>query len=172
MCGDKNAFYDLDKSFQNTVKFRDESIVSVMGRGRVTLQTKGNSSHSISSVFFIPDLKTNLLSIDQLQEKGYEISIKNEVCRNQDEKLGLTAQVKMTTNRMFPLHLQHTTHSCFAAKFEDIVKGNSNQALAASNQRLMLQVCDQQITTPNCVDHTSLRSSKGDQSRPAVFDPG
>ncbi|KAL5828135.1 hypothetical protein ACOSQ4_019932 [Xanthoceras sorbifolium] len=49
MCGDKNAFSDLDESFQNTVKFRDEST--------------GNSTHSISSVFFIPDLKTNLLSI-------------------------------------------------------------------------------------------------------------
>ncbi|KAL5826228.1 hypothetical protein ACOSQ4_018025 [Xanthoceras sorbifolium] len=37
MCGDKNAFSDLDESFRNTVKFGDESTVSVMGRGRVTL---------------------------------------------------------------------------------------------------------------------------------------
>ncbi|KAL5761600.1 hypothetical protein ACOSP7_017864 [Xanthoceras sorbifolium] len=37
MCGDKNAFSDLDESFRNTVKFGDKSTVSVMGRGRVTL---------------------------------------------------------------------------------------------------------------------------------------
>ena len=110
----------MDESFRNTVKFGDESTISVMGKGRVTLQTKGNSTHSISNVFFVPDLKTNLLSVGQLQEKGYEISIKNGVCRIQDDKLGLIAQVEMTTNRMFPLHLQHTTHSCFAAKFEYI----------------------------------------------------
>ncbi|KAH7573976.1 hypothetical protein JRO89_XS03G0234000 [Xanthoceras sorbifolium] len=120
MCGDKNPFSDLDESFQNTVKFGDEFTISVMGRGRVTLQTKGNSTHFISNVFFVPDLKTNLLSVGQLQEKGYEISIKNGVCRIQDEKLDLIAQVEMTTNQMFPLHLQHATHSCFVAKFEDI----------------------------------------------------
>ncbi|KAL5818434.1 hypothetical protein ACOSQ4_022276 [Xanthoceras sorbifolium] len=120
MCEDKNAFSDLDESFRNTVKFGDESTVFVMGRGRATLQTKGNSTHSISNVFFVPNLKTNLLSVGQLQKKGYEISIKNGVCRIQDEKLGLIAQVEMTTNRMFPLHLQHTAHSCFAAKFENI----------------------------------------------------
>lgn len=95
MCGDKKAFSELDESFRNTVKFGDNSIVSVMGKGKVTLQTKGNSTH-ISNVLFVPDLKTNLLSVGQLQEKGYEIIIKNGVCRIQDAKLGLIAQVNMT----------------------------------------------------------------------------
>lgn len=49
-------------------------------------------------VFFVPDLKTNLLSVGQIQEKRYEIFIKDGVCRIQDEKLGLIAQVNMTTN--------------------------------------------------------------------------
>ncbi|KAL5759339.1 hypothetical protein ACOSQ2_018177 [Xanthoceras sorbifolium] len=49
MYGNKNAFSDLDESFQNTVKFIDEST--------------GNSTHSISNVFFVPDLKTNLFNV-------------------------------------------------------------------------------------------------------------
>lgn len=119
VCGDKSAFSDLDETFRNTVKFGNDSTVSVMGKGRVAIQTK-ESSHSISNVLFIPELKTNLLSVGQLQEKGYEISIKEGVCRIHDEKLGLIAQVKMTANRMFPLYLHHTAHSCFAANFKDI----------------------------------------------------
>ncbi|KAH9781356.1 hypothetical protein KPL71_008429 [Citrus sinensis] len=59
------------------------------------------------------------LCVGQLQEKGYEISIKVGVCRIHDENLGLIAQVKMTANRMFPLYLHHTAHSCFAANFKD-----------------------------------------------------
>ncbi|CAL5343355.1 unnamed protein product [Camellia sinensis] len=51
--------------------------------------------------------------------KGYGISIKNGVCRIVDEKLGLVAQVNMTANRMFPLYLNNTTHSCFSAKLRD-----------------------------------------------------
>ncbi|XP_024042855.1 uncharacterized protein LOC112099667 [Citrus clementina] len=102
MCGDKSAFSDLDETFRNTVKFGDDSTVSVMGKGKVAIQTK-ESSHSFSNVLFVPELKTNLFSVGQLQEKGYEISIKEGVFRIHDEKLGLIAQVKMTANRMFPL---------------------------------------------------------------------
>ncbi|KAL5784111.1 hypothetical protein ACOSQ2_006503 [Xanthoceras sorbifolium] len=46
ICGDKNAFSDLDESFRNT--------------GNTPNQGKFNS---ISNVFFVPDLKTNLFSV-------------------------------------------------------------------------------------------------------------
>jgi hypothetical protein len=40
-------------------------------------------------MFFVPKLKINLLSIDQLQEKSYKVYIKIEACRIGDNKLGL-----------------------------------------------------------------------------------
>ena len=43
MCGDVSAFSDLDEYFRDSVKFGDNSKVSVMGKGKVTIQTKGNS---------------------------------------------------------------------------------------------------------------------------------
>ncbi|KAI5422236.1 hypothetical protein KIW84_045631 [Lathyrus oleraceus] len=118
MCGEKEAFSDLDESFRSSVKFGDNSKISVMGKGKVTIQTKGNSTHTITNVLFVPDLKTNLLSVGQLQEKGYEIFIKDGACQIQDAKLGLIAQVNMTANRMFPLYLHNTAHSSptFAVK--------------------------------------------------------
>ncbi|XP_060670258.1 uncharacterized protein LOC107433446 [Ziziphus jujuba] len=82
MCGVKSAFYDLDESFRNTIKFGDNSTVSVMVLGSF---------------------------------KGYEISIKDGICRIQDDNLGLIAHVRMTANRMFPLYLHKTTHSNFSA---------------------------------------------------------
>ncbi|XP_062113573.1 uncharacterized protein LOC133824638 [Humulus lupulus] len=98
MCGDKKAFYELDELFRTTIKFGDNSTIYVMGKGRVTIQTKENSTHTISNALYVPNLKTNLLSVGQLQEKGYAISIKDGVCQIQDAKLGLIAQVNMTTN--------------------------------------------------------------------------
>ena len=91
MCGAKKTFFDLDESFCSSVKFGDNSTISVMGKGKVTIQTKRNSTHTIANVFFVPDLKTNLLSVGQLQKKGYEIFIKDKVCQIQDAKLGLIA---------------------------------------------------------------------------------
>ncbi|KAL5862320.1 hypothetical protein ACOSQ3_003607 [Xanthoceras sorbifolium] len=119
MCGDKSAFSELDESFRNIVKFGDNSTVSVMGKGNVSIRTKANFIQIISNVFFVPDLKTNLLSIGQLQEKGYEIIIKDGVWRIQDPKKDLIAQVNMTANRMFPLHLHNITNLCFSAKLKN-----------------------------------------------------
>ena len=66
----------------------------------------------------MPDLKTNLLSVGQLQEKIYEIFIKDGVFQIQDAKLGIIAQVNMTVNRTFPLYLHNTIHLCFLAKLK------------------------------------------------------
>ncbi|KAL5752044.1 hypothetical protein ACOSQ2_022551 [Xanthoceras sorbifolium] len=120
ICGDKFAFSELDESFRNTVKFGDNSSISVMAKGNVTIRTKENTAQIISNVFFVPNLKTNLLNIGQLQEKGYEIIIKERVCSIQDPKKGLIAQVNMTSNRMFPLYLHNTANLCFSAKMNDV----------------------------------------------------
>lgn len=122
MSGDKSVFSILDESFRDNVKFGNNSTVSVMGKGQVTLLTKSNVAQTMSNVLFVPDLKANLLSIGQLQEKGYEVTIKNGVCRILDDRLGLIAQVAMTANRMFPLYLNHSTQSCYAASSIDQVQ--------------------------------------------------
>lgn len=60
------------------------------------------------------------MSVGQLLEKGYELSIKDGIFRIQDGEMDLIAQVNMTANRMFPLYLQNTTHSCFSVKLKDV----------------------------------------------------
>lgn len=111
MCGIKAAFSDLDESFRNTVKVSDNSIVYVMGKKIVSIQTKRNFTLSILNVVFVPYLKTNLLNVGPIQD---EISIKDGVCPIQDENLGLITQVTMTANRMFPLYIHNTTHYYFS----------------------------------------------------------
>lgn len=119
MYGDKTMFSSMDESFSDTIKFGDNSKVSVLVKGQVKFETKENSIQIISNVFYVSNLKTNLLSVGQLQEKGYEISIKNGVCQIQDEKLGLIAQINITANQMFPLYLNSISHSCFSVKLKD-----------------------------------------------------
>ncbi|GKV28744.1 hypothetical protein SLEP1_g37756 [Rubroshorea leprosula] len=120
MCGDKSVFSTLDESFRDTVKFGDNSKISVMGKGQVNIRTRDCATQTISNVLYVPELKTNLLSIGQLQERGYEIVIKNGVCRIHDNNLGLIAQATMTPNRMFPLHLKAPGQTCFSARLNDV----------------------------------------------------
>jgi len=62
MCGKKEIFSDLDEEFYESVKLGNNSTMTVKGKGNVRLQVNGNFQ-IITGVFYVPDLKNNLLSI-------------------------------------------------------------------------------------------------------------
>ncbi|XP_068477368.1 uncharacterized protein [Phaseolus vulgaris] len=69
MCGKKELFADLDDSFHTKVKFGDGRFVPVSGKGRILITLKNGDHRYIYDV--LPDMKSNLLSMGQLAEKGY-----------------------------------------------------------------------------------------------------
>ncbi|KAI5343337.1 hypothetical protein L3X38_011213 [Prunus dulcis] len=64
----------------------------------------------------VESLKSNLLSLGQLHEKGYEIKIIGGACQIHDQNRGLIAKAYMTTNRIFSLHIQSDGTTYFSAK--------------------------------------------------------
>ena len=54
-----------------------------------------------TQVYYIPELRNNLLSIGQLQEKGLTILIKNNMCKLFHMSRGLIMTSEMSVNRMF-----------------------------------------------------------------------
>eukprot|EP00257_Ricinus_communis_P019757 XP_015578839.1 uncharacterized protein LOC107261771 [Ricinus communis] len=76
--GDGSKHFKVDdqqfQGFHSTVSFGDCSTVNVMGKGDIKIRTKNGFIETISNVFYVPDLKSNLLSAGQLQEKCYEKS--------------------------------------------------------------------------------------------------
>lgn len=110
-------FSHLNEDFR-TVGFGDHSTVNVMGKGDVQIRTKEDNIETISNVFYIPNLKSNLLSVGQLQEKGYVATIKEVACKIYDPQRGLIAHVKMTPNRLFPLQIK-SIQTCIMAKVND-----------------------------------------------------
>jgi hypothetical protein len=61
--GKDKLFSNLDESYQDFMKFYDESKVFITRKEMVTIQIKKNIDYAICN-FFIPKLKTNSLSID------------------------------------------------------------------------------------------------------------
>ena len=70
----KEFFSTLDENFHTTICLGNNSTIQVMEKETVDIKTRNGFVESISNVFYIPDLKANLLSIGQLQEKGYVIT--------------------------------------------------------------------------------------------------
>ena len=99
MCSKRDLFIDFHSSFKESVKMGNDSSLIVQGKGTIRVEVNG-IVHVITSVFYIPELKNNLLSIGQLQEKGLTVLIQQGKCKIFHPKKGLIIETKMTQNKM------------------------------------------------------------------------
>ncbi|GAA0173161.1 transmembrane signal receptor [Lithospermum erythrorhizon] len=102
MCRSEELFTSLDKTFSHSVKLGNDTKLTVIGKGIVKIKLN-NVTYSIGDVYFVPELKTNLLSVGQLQEKGLSIVFKNGKCCVFHPTRGEIVQTNMKANRMFML---------------------------------------------------------------------
>ncbi|PNX94522.1 copia-type polyprotein [Trifolium pratense] len=118
MCGVKEWFHDLDMNFKETVRLRDNSQMSVVGKGNVKLQLNG-FTQIITDVYYIPELKNNLLSIGQLQLKDLTIVFKRNWCKVYHQDKGMIMSSQMASNKLYPIFAEAKV-ACFQTKSEDI----------------------------------------------------
>ncbi|KAF7843909.1 Retrovirus-related Pol polyprotein from transposon TNT 1-94 [Senna tora] len=113
MCGKKKElFSSLDEFFNSLVKFGNNTNISILGKGQISIRLKDGTQNFISDVFYAPGLHHNLLSMGQLSEKGYDMRVHQGFCTLFDKNGRFVAKVKMTPNRLFPLMIQHSKFSC------------------------------------------------------------
>ncbi|XP_021820433.1 uncharacterized protein LOC110762138 [Prunus avium] len=62
MCGKKEMFTDFDDTFRKSVKLGNNSSLAVLGKGNVRMEVNG-IMQVITEVFYVLDLRNNLLSI-------------------------------------------------------------------------------------------------------------
>ena len=119
MCGYKNMFTELDESVNRHVSFGDSSKVDVKGKDKIFIQLKDGSHKFISNIYYIPEMKNNILSLGQLLEKGYDMHMKNRSLFLRDQKNNLIVHVQMTKNRTFMLNIKHVDTKCLNASVKD-----------------------------------------------------
>ncbi|GKC23722.1 zinc finger, CCHC-type containing protein, partial [Tanacetum coccineum] len=63
MTGVREHFKDLDEKVSGKVKFGDGSYIEIRGKGLILIEYDDEKQRIISHVYYIPDLKSNLLSL-------------------------------------------------------------------------------------------------------------
>ena len=121
ICNRKEYFVDFNEQFSDNVKLGNNANLVVKGKGNVRLQIN-NQVQVITEVFFVPELKNNLLSIGQLQEKGLAVLIQCNSCKVYHPERAVIMESAMSFNCMFkvvavPLP---TGTTCFNTITEDI----------------------------------------------------
>ncbi|RDX99870.1 hypothetical protein CR513_17022, partial [Mucuna pruriens] len=74
--------------------------------------SKDGSHKFIKDVHYVSKLKSNILILEQLVEKGYEILMKENYLWLKDQNSNLVAKVFMSRNRMFTLSIKTNEAKC------------------------------------------------------------
>lgn len=109
MTGNKDLFCSLDESVKGSISFGDKTKVPVMGKGDILIRSKNGDHQFISQAYYVPALKTNILSIGQLLEKRYEIDMNKNGLLMRDGKRRIIAKVPLSKNNMFKLQINYDT---------------------------------------------------------------
>ena len=110
----------LDTSVRGTVRFGDGSLVEIEGIGSVMLQAKNHGHKVLTEVYFIPKLKSNIVSLGQLEEGGCKVVIEDGFCNVFDVERSLLARAPRVKNRLYLLKTQLAAPVCLVAKADDV----------------------------------------------------
>jgi transposase InsO family protein len=73
----------------------------------------------LADVYYIPSLRSNIISVGQLDEGGYKIAISHGVMTIHDPVQSLLARVKRSDNRLYTGILTHDAPVCLMTRSED-----------------------------------------------------
>ncbi|XP_073351834.1 uncharacterized protein [Aegilops tauschii subsp. strangulata] len=119
MSGDRTQFSELSMTVGGTVRFGDGKTVPILGRGTVVFEAKSGEHKILTDVYYIPMLKTNIISLGQLEERGCKIVLEDGYLWGYDRQRNLMMRVKRSRNRMYVLNLDKAQLVCLLAKFDE-----------------------------------------------------
>jgi hypothetical protein len=99
MTGTRSMLTQLDE--QGTVRFGDGSRVNIRGMGSVVMQDLNHGHKVLTDVYYIPELKSNIVSLGQLEEKGFKyVGEDGRLCVF-DQERALLISAPRTENRLY-----------------------------------------------------------------------
>lgn len=120
MTGEKNKFNKLDENITGQVHFGDGSTVLIRGKGSVLLKCKNGEQRLLHEVYFIPSLRSNIISLGQLAEEGSKIVLHGNLLWVYDRSGVLLIKVECSYNRLYKISLETCKPICLAASLIDL----------------------------------------------------
>ncbi|XP_013639472.1 PREDICTED: uncharacterized protein LOC106344698 [Brassica oleracea var. oleracea] len=99
--GERSYFCELNESIKGKVKFGDGSCVDINGKGSILFEAKTWEHRLLTDIYYIPDLKSNILSLGQATEQGCDVRMRDNYLTLKDPNGRLLAKVLRSPNRMY-----------------------------------------------------------------------
>jgi hypothetical protein len=115
MTGSRAVFSDIDTGTTGTVRFGDGSVIKIEGCGTILYECKNGEHRTLDNVYFIPSLAASIISVGQLDERGYQVLVEDGVMRIRDENRRLLAKICRSPSRLYTLDINIARPVCLSA---------------------------------------------------------
>lgn len=117
MTGTGSLFKALDENQKNEVRFGDDRMVKVEGKGTIGNKTSQGTVKLLHDVQFVPNLTHNSLSVGQLMGEGYSVLFDGGIGSVYDKKSDRhIASIPKASNRMFLLDVSSKENCALTVK--------------------------------------------------------
>nr|GEU94492.1 zinc finger, CCHC-type [Tanacetum cinerariifolium] len=106
MTGVREHFKELNEKVSGKVRFRDGSYIEIKGKGLILIECDDEKQRIISHVYYIPILKSNLLSLGQFTEIGCKVVMEDDELRLYDMDNKIFMKVRRQRNRLYKENLR------------------------------------------------------------------
>jgi transposase InsO family protein len=120
MTGAIEKFAELDRKVTGSVRFGDGSVVGIEGRGSVLFVAHNGEHRLLTEVYFIPKLKSNIISLGQLDEIGCKYSADDGLMTVLDKERQVLAKVRRSANRLYILNIEQSEPVCLLSKTSEL----------------------------------------------------
>lgn len=73
MTRNRNYFQNIDETITGKVRFGDDSCIDIKGKGSVLFISGNGENIILAYVYYIPDLRSNIISLGQATESGCDV---------------------------------------------------------------------------------------------------
>lgn len=113
MSGDKRYFSSIDSSITGKVRFGDDSRIDIKGKGTIEFTDRNGEPRKITEVYYIPELKSNIISLGQATESGCDVRMKGEDLIMHDREGKLIAKATRSKNRLYKVRMGLKETVCY-----------------------------------------------------------
>ena len=112
MTGDRSYFTTLDETITGKVKFGDDSRIDIKGKGSINFIFKDGAKKRMSNVYYIPALRSNIISLGHATEAGCELRMKEDLLNVYDREGRLLVRTSRGRNRLYKVALEPENVTC------------------------------------------------------------
>ncbi|KAI3716013.1 hypothetical protein L6452_23046 [Arctium lappa] len=119
MTGNKTYFFEVNENIKGKVKLEDGSCVEIGGKGSILFQSKTVEQELVTDIYYIPKLKSNILSLGQATEVGCDVRMRQDYLTLHDPSGRLLVKSVRSPNRLYKISLKIGKLICLHTRIED-----------------------------------------------------